>query len=74
MFSRTILSGLGCLIAWFLILPIFAIGGAVALILYAVLSELSAILIGSAGKSLDPTKAREIARRICLGHGDIAAI
>jgi hypothetical protein len=73
MFLKAILSSLGCLIAWLLLLPVFVIGGAALVILYAVLSEFGAILVGNAGKSLDPTTAREIARRICLGGEDFAA-
>jgi hypothetical protein len=74
MFLKAILCSLGCLVAWLLLLPIFVIGGGSVVILYAALSELAAILTGSAGNSLDPIAAREIARRICLGHGDFAAV
>jgi hypothetical protein len=74
MFLKAILPWLGCLIAWFLLLPIFVIGGGSVVILYAALSEFGAILTGSAGNSLDPITAREMARRICLGYGDFAAV
>jgi hypothetical protein len=73
MYSQAISSSLGYLIAWFLILPIFVIGGGATLILYAVLAEIGAILTGSSGNTLDPAEARELARRICLGHGEVAA-
>jgi hypothetical protein len=74
MFSQAIFSSVGCLIAWFIILPIFVVGGGAVLILYALLSELGAILTGRGGNSLEPAEARKIARRICLGYGDFAAV
>jgi len=55
--------------AWLLLLPVFVIGGGAILFVYAALSELGAFLTGSSTNSLDPTTAREIARRICLGYG-----
>jgi hypothetical protein len=69
MFFNAIFIFLAYVVAWFLILPIFAIGGGAILFVYAAMSELGALLTGSAENSLDPTAARKIARRICLGGG-----
>jgi hypothetical protein len=65
---RTLLSSLGCIIAWCLLLPVLVIGGGAILLIYAVLSEFGALLTGSGAGSLDPTTAREISRRICQGY------
>jgi hypothetical protein len=59
---------LGCAAAWFILLPAFVIGGGVALILYAVFSEIREFFPW-ARKSTDVPNAREIARRMCyFGH------
>jgi lipoprotein signal peptidase len=72
MFFNAIFVSLACMTAWFLLLPILVIGGGTILFVYATLWELGALLTGSAGNSIDPTTAREIARRICLGYGGAA--
>ena len=59
---------LGCVATWLVLLPVLAVSGAIALIAYAVVSELSELITGGAEKSLDNSTAREIARRMCLGH------
>ncbi|HEY3656292.1 MAG TPA: hypothetical protein VGL34_15105 [Steroidobacteraceae bacterium] len=59
---------LGCAATWLVLLPVLVIGGGIALIAYAVFSELSEFVVGGAEKSLDNSTAREIARRMCLGH------
>jgi hypothetical protein len=69
MFFNAVFISLACTIVWFLLLPIFVIGGGTILFVYATLSELGALLTGRAGNSIDPATAREIARRICLGYG-----
>jgi hypothetical protein len=69
MFFNAVFTSLACTIAWFLLLPIFVIGGGTILFVYATLSELGALLTGSPANPIDPTTAREIARRICLGYG-----
>ena len=66
---KTISFALGCLLAWFVLLPVLVIGGGVALLAYAICAELGAFLTGNTGKTVDSTVAREIARRMCDGHG-----
>ena len=57
-----------CAATWFILLPLFVIGGTIALLSYAVVSEMTEIFLGRRAKALDKTAAREIARRMCLGH------
>jgi hypothetical protein len=59
---------LGCAATWLVLLPVLVVGGGIALIAYAVFSELSEFVVGGTEKSLDNSTAREIARRMCLGH------
>jgi hypothetical protein len=66
---KTISFALGCLLAWFVLLPVLVIGGGVALLAYAICAELGAFLTGNTGKTVDTTVAREIARRMCGGYG-----
>jgi len=66
---KTILFSFGCVLAWFVLLPLFLIGGGIALFTYAVVAELGAILTGSRDKPLDSSVAREITRRMCGGYG-----
>jgi hypothetical protein len=56
----------GCAVAWFVLLPLFVIGGGIALLGYAVFAELGETLIGRSKNSIDSPAAREIARRMCL--------
>ena len=58
----------GCAIAWFVLLPLFLLGGGIALLTYAVFSEVSESVVGGSKKAIDTNTAREIARRMCLGH------
>jgi len=60
---------LGCILAWFVLLPLLVVAGGVALFAYAIFAELAAFVTGNPGKSLDTSAAREIARRMCLGYG-----
>jgi cell division protein FtsX len=57
-----------CAATWFILLPLFVVGGMIALLGYAIASELTEIFLGRTAKALDKTAAREIARRMCLGH------
>jgi hypothetical protein len=57
-----------CAATWFILLPLLVVGGTIALVSYAVASELTEILLGRSAKALDKKAAREIARRMCLGH------
>jgi hypothetical protein len=64
---KAVLFSLGCVIAWFVILPSLVIGGGIALFAYAIIAELGASLTGSPPGTLDTTVAREIARTMCGG-------
>jgi hypothetical protein len=57
-----------CAATWFLLLPLLVVGGTIALVSYAVFSELREIILGRTAKALDKTAAREMARRMCLGN------
>ena len=65
---RSVLFYLGCAAAWLVLLPILAAAGALALLSYAAFSELSETFLGRPATSLDSSKAREMARRMCTGH------
>jgi hypothetical protein len=69
MFLKAILIPLGCLLAWFVLLPLFFIGGGIALFAYAIFAEFGAFLTGKTGATIDPAMAREIARCMCGGYG-----
>jgi hypothetical protein len=58
---------LGCAAAWLLLLPVLVLSGG-ALVTYAVFSELGEFLSRGNYKSLDDSTAREMARRMCVGH------
>jgi hypothetical protein len=68
MLLKTLFSSVGCVLAWFLLLPVLAIIGGAGLFLFATLAEIAALFTGKPAKSLDPSAAREIARRICMGY------
>jgi hypothetical protein len=58
-----------CAATWFILLPLLLVGGTIALVSYAVFSELREYLLGrSTVKALDNLAAREMARRMCLGN------
>jgi hypothetical protein len=59
---------LGCVATWLFVLPVLAISGFVALVAYGVFSQLGDSVLGRSEKALDKSTAREIARRMCLGH------
>jgi hypothetical protein len=65
---RSVLFYLGCAAAWLVLLPLLAVAGSLALLGYAVFSELCEVLLGPSAPSLEPSKAREIARQMCIGH------
>jgi hypothetical protein len=56
---------LGCMTAWFVLLPLFVIGGGMALVTYAIFSEIGELLMGKR-PALETRDAREMARRVCL--------
>jgi hypothetical protein len=62
---KAVLFSLGCVVAWFVLLPALAIGGGIALFAYAIFAELAASLTGSPARTLDTRVAREIARTMC---------
>jgi hypothetical protein len=66
---KAILFSLGCVIAWFVLLPVMVIGGGIALFACAIFAELVALITGTPSKTLDTSVAREIARRMCGGPG-----
>jgi hypothetical protein len=49
---KAFLFSLGCVLAWFVLLPVVAIGGGASLFLYATLAELTASITGSPGQRL----------------------
>jgi hypothetical protein len=61
---RQVMFYLGCAAAWFIALPVFVLGGGLALFIYAVFSEIGDFFIGGSHKS--DTDAREMARLMCL--------
>lgn len=62
---KAIFFALGCLVAWFLLMPLFLLAGGVMLCAYAVFAELGSIVMGIPSNTLDTPVAREIARRMC---------
>ena len=68
MLVRAIFVGAGCLLAWFIVLPTLAVIGGAALFLYATLAEVSALVTGTAPRTIDPSTLRTTARRICAGY------
>jgi len=65
---KTLLFSSGCIIAWFVLLPLLVIGGGIALLSHALVGELADFITGKADKGIDNPAAREIARRMCGGY------
>jgi hypothetical protein len=67
---KDVLFYLVCAATWSILLPLLLVGGTIALIIYAVFSELRENLPGRAAKAIDSDNAatREIARRLCIGN------
>jgi hypothetical protein len=59
---------MGCTATWFILLPVFVVGGGIALLVYAVFAELGESIVGRTEKIVDSSTVREMARRLCLGH------
>jgi hypothetical protein len=57
-----------CAATWFIVLPLLVLAGGIALVSYAVCSELREFILGRTAKALDNAAAREVARRMCLGN------
>ncbi|MDB6083314.1 MAG: hypothetical protein JWN43_1195 [Gammaproteobacteria bacterium] len=68
MLFKYVVFWLGCAAAWLIVLPVLVVSGGITLLAYAVFSEVAALFTGRSSKSLDDTTAREMARRVCLGH------
>ena len=64
---KALIFSLGCVVAWFVLMPIIVVGGGLALLSVALLGEMGISLTGSREKALDPTAARATAHRVCLG-------
>ncbi len=58
---------LGCVAAWWVVVPLFVIGG-MALAAYAVFGEVGELLVPRKSPAMAARDARELARRICLAH------
>ena len=69
MSMKAIFFALGCILSWFVLLPVLMIGGGIALFAYAIFAELGALITGHPYQPLDTSAAREIARRMCAGYG-----
>jgi hypothetical protein len=65
---KVVMFYLVCAATWFILLPLLLVGGTIALVSYAVFSELREYLLGRTAKALDNAAAREMARRMCLGN------
>lgn len=59
---------IGCVVAWFVLLPICLVCGAIALLGYAVFSVVGELVVGDTLSSVDNSTVRETARRVCLGN------
>jgi hypothetical protein len=57
-----------CAATWLILLPVLLVGGTIALVSYAVFSELRENILGRTAKAFDNAAAREMARRLCLGN------
>jgi hypothetical protein len=68
MSCKDIVFYLVCVTAWFVLLPLLVVGGTIALVGYALFSELRENFLGRRAKVLDKAAAREMARRLCLGN------
>ncbi len=66
MSMKSIVFFLGCAAAWFILLPLFIVGGGLCLLVYAVSSEAAAMLRHDARLGIDQSSAREAARLVCL--------
>ena len=65
---KQVLFFIGCAVAWFVLLPICIVGGLMALLCYALFSEVGELVAGDTRSAVDTSTAREIARRVCLGN------
>jgi len=47
---------------------LFVVVGGIALLAYAIFSEVAVLFTGDAKEAVDSSTAREIARQVCLGN------
>ena len=64
---RDVIFYLGCAATWLIILPVVFISGTIALVTYALFSELADMFLGRRDL-VDDSTAREIAQRMCVGR------
>jgi hypothetical protein len=64
---RDVVFYLGCAATWLIILPVVVVSGTIALVTYALFSELADMFLGRR-VSVDNSTAREIAQRMCMGQ------
>jgi hypothetical protein len=62
---KALVFAIGCVIAWFVLLPLLVIGGGMTLLAHAIFGEFVTFVTGHADPSIDRSAAREIARRMC---------
>jgi hypothetical protein len=65
MSPKAVFFSIGCFLAWFVLLPLLVVGGALTLFSYAIFAEVGTLLTGKPTKTLDSSVAREIARHMC---------
>jgi hypothetical protein len=68
MLARAIFVGVGCLLAWLIVLPALAVLGGAALLLYATMAEFTSLVTRAEPRAIDPSTVRLMARRICAGY------
>ena len=71
--AKAILTSLGFLISWLIVLPLLIIGGGLVLLIGATLAEIATLATGSARRGLSAARAREIARGMCSRYSAGAA-
>ena len=69
MSPKTLVFTLAYLLAWLVLMPLVAIGGGVALFLFAACAELAQLLTGQKDRRPDPVAARAMAAKICMPFG-----
>lgn len=67
MFVRGLSFYAACVSCWLFILPVMAVGCALGLIAYAIVTATNDWLIGRSSTRLDRHGVRELARQICTG-------
>jgi hypothetical protein len=65
---KTLVLSVGCVVCWMVLFPLIVVGGGVTLFLFAAGTELSHLITGTRGKSIDPSAAHEMAMQICFGY------